>query len=353
MSIKQLKAASGTIKARDVDPAVSEARTAPVRHYAATERMHEAEQRVQELEQALAQAVQGGALRKLPLDQLFEAPGRRRQLTGEEYAELKASMDQIGILEPIRVRPHSDGGFEIVSGTNKTAIARELGWEDILCRITEADDVQAELEAFYANLFQHKLPAYEQYLGFKMMRKHEPQITQVEMARRSGKSESTISALMLFDGLPDEVHAKLAVNPHLLGYNAAARLGRLCAAGHAEEAVSAVVAIEKGEDQETAAQRAEQAVAVAASARKRAVSQAPATANRSKAATSSLLAGRKRYCDVTRAKGTLRLSFASEEEAELIEAAVTALLRQRAAELAAGNAQAPKSPIETFLYKTD
>lgn len=210
-------------------------RTAPGQLMDLQGRYVEATDRIKELE---AQLATGQAL-EIPLDQLHEVPGRKRKLTDEQFSELVENLRKNPLVQAITVRPRAKGGFEIVSGNNRTAAYRKLGRDKIMAVGLQATDEQVDLSAFYANLLQPSLPDYEKYLGFKR-RQEKTGKTQRELADEAGIPESTVSSLFSFDKLPDEAKAHLDVKPQLLGYHAAIKLAQAAASGNADLVIEAV-----------------------------------------------------------------------------------------------------------------
>lgn len=321
MGVKDLAAKTASVTGRAVDKgAEKEPRSAPVKLYDMTARMHAAEQKAEELQHALNEAVQGGELRELPLSDLHEVPGRRRTLTPVQYNDLKENLTHNEIIDAIKVSPREAGGWDIVSGNNKTAIMRELGRETVLCRIQNLDKVEADIQAFNANLFQTTLPDYEKYLGFKMLMKVHDGMRQVDLVKRTGKSKSVISELLSFDDLPPAVHEMLRLQPQLIGQRAAAQLAAQARNGLENEVIEAVCAIAtKGIDQAAAVQ-----MVVAAAGRKTAP---PA---REKPLPVTIRSGRTTYCSVVLASKVLRIEFATKEEATAVEEAIRTVLQNRA-----------------------
>ncbi|MDQ1835489.1 ParB/RepB/Spo0J family partition protein [Massilia scottii] len=338
MGIKDLARETAGITARPVDEASDQKpRTAPVMMYDVTARMHAAEKKAEELHAALESARQGGQLRTLSLDELHEAPGRRRKLTDSQYADLKENLRHNKIIDLIKVRPRNNGGFEIVSGNNKAAILRELGVKEILCRVEDLDDAQADLEGFYANLFQTTLPEYEKYLGFKMLLEREPDLSKAELSRRSGKSKSVVSELMAFDQLPPAVHKILKNRPDLLGHRYGAQLAALTLQGKEKDVIFAVEAIAKGELDQTEAvdlvtngpqtpvPPSSEPVEKTAETKKRTLRLRPEAL--------TIRAGRATYCNLVRASKVMRIEFTTEAEAIEVEKTLQEILQKRADKL--------------------
>jgi ParB family chromosome partitioning protein len=63
---------------------------------------------------------------------LIEVSGAnpRKDLKGETFKELKQSIDEHGILEPLLVRPKGKG-YELVAGERRLTAARELKLETV------------------------------------------------------------------------------------------------------------------------------------------------------------------------------------------------------------------------------
>lgn len=281
--------------------------------------------RIKKLEEELEQAKEKGGSAELPLDELHEVPHRRRKLTHQQYQELKQNLRNNPLVTPITVRRREAGGFEIVSGSNRVAIFRELGRSHIPARLLDSDDLQAEVNAFYANLLQADLPDYEKYLGFKKIMATHGNMTQADMAEAAGVSRSFVSQLMAFDELPEGVLALLAEQPSLMGANAAQDLATLVKKGRVEQVLDAVRKLAAGELDQTRAVKfaATDAVTKIVSTRPEPV---------------RIRIGKTTYCDIQRADKVLRIQFKSAEDAAAMQEAVREVLERRAKELQTGSA---------------
>ena len=98
--------------------------------------------------------MQGKRIAKLPIDQLhpFQTANIGFKLYSEE--NLRALADDIavnGLLEAVKVRPIANG-YEILSGHNRVAACKLLGWAEILADIEPVDDDRAIVIATVTNL---------------------------------------------------------------------------------------------------------------------------------------------------------------------------------------------------------
>lgn len=274
------------------------------------------QERIKALEEELRKAQQIGGAAELPLEDIHEVAGRRRKLTEQQYGELKQNLRNNPLVTPITVRPREEGGFEIVSGSNRVAIFRELGRSHIPARLLESDDKQAEVNAFFANLLQADLPDYEKYLGFKKMMELHGEMTQVDLAERAGVSRSFVSQLMSFSDLPEPVLSLLTDKPALLGANAAQDLAVLVRKGKVQQVIDAVAKLASGE--------LDQGRAV-----KLAAMDPNMVVKREKPEPIRLKLGKATYCDMHRVEKVLRIQFQSAEEAAEIEDAIREVLERR------------------------
>ncbi|MCL2359855.1 MAG: ParB/RepB/Spo0J family partition protein [Candidatus Bathyarchaeota archaeon] len=82
----------------------------------------------------------------LRLNQIRANPWNANFMDPQDQEALKQCMHQTGPEKtlPIVVRLMADGGYELVDGEHRWAIAKELGWTKISVIIREADDLQAK-----------------------------------------------------------------------------------------------------------------------------------------------------------------------------------------------------------------
>jgi ParB family chromosome partitioning protein len=169
---------------------------------------------------------------EVDLSDLVEVEGRRRVLSQQEYAELKANIQHNKLTTPVTVRPLGGGKYEIVSGHNRVSIFKEMGLKSIPAFIRDYSSVDAERGAFYANLLHKSLPDYEKYLGFKKIMTLTGK-TQSEIAEEAGVSKTTISFLMAFEDLAQDLRSQIADKPAGVSARFAAELSKLANPGKA------------------------------------------------------------------------------------------------------------------------
>jgi ParB-like chromosome segregation protein Spo0J len=67
------------------------------------------------------------------IDSLIFAEYNPRQLTEEQYQQLKDSITRFGLVDPIIVNQHQDRKNIIVGGHQRTRVAKKLGIEEVPC----------------------------------------------------------------------------------------------------------------------------------------------------------------------------------------------------------------------------
>lgn len=274
----------------------------------------EARARLAEAEAALSTALENQPSRKAKLDELYEVPGRRRKLSPEQYAELRANLEHNPLAHPVTVRVRQNGGYEIVSGNNRTAIFRELGRDEIDITVLDLSDDETDRAAFYSNLLQPNLTDFEKFIGFKQ-RMAKTGLTQTQIATEAGVSQPYISALMAFAELPAEALALIADAPNKFGAKAIQELAKLVKQGKGAKVTEAIQKVVTDELNQSSA-----------------VSLAKSTNTPKKAISPSVLIkhGRSTYCEAKRRDKLVSLAFSSAEEAEATFEAIQDFLKHRA-----------------------
>lgn len=123
----------------------------------------------------------------------------RRGLTDDDprLDELKMSLEQTGLLQPIVVRPPLEaesGWYPLVAGERRLRAARSLGWSHILAHVKVMSDAEADQIMLAENVQRQSLTLLEEASAYdRMMAKHG--WSQSQVAQAVGKVGSYISAI--------------------------------------------------------------------------------------------------------------------------------------------------------------
>lgn len=121
----------------------------------------------------------------------------------EKLDELKTSINEKGVLQPILVRKMGNN-YEVVAGERRLRASRQLGLSEVPVLITEVSDKEALVMALVENIQREELNPIEEAQAFKKLIE-EFQYTQEQVAQSVGKDRSTISNLIRLLRLPDEI----------------------------------------------------------------------------------------------------------------------------------------------------
>ena len=140
----------------------------------------------------------GKGIRNVKIDAIQPDPNQPRKAFDEgALAELAASIQSIGIIQPPVVRTHDDG-YLLISGERRWRAARQLGWEkiDVIVR----DDLHAHAQ-LVENIQREALSPWEIYRVVSA--ELAAGTTHADLARSIGKSRTWVTAYAAVDGMPE------------------------------------------------------------------------------------------------------------------------------------------------------
>src|SRR5690348_15363886 len=104
------------------------------------------------------QTVEGAYFAELPINAITPNARQPRQVFDEEaMAELVHSVKEIGLLQPIVVRPAGDEGYELIMGERRWRATREAGLDTIPAIVRETEDTALLRDALLENLHRSQL----------------------------------------------------------------------------------------------------------------------------------------------------------------------------------------------------
>lgn len=154
------------------------------------------------------QTSSGERVLSLPLSQIRPNPHQpRRAFDPAALEELADSIRALGILQPLTVRRTAEG-WELVAGERRLRAAGLAGLESVPCLPIRADSQEASLLAVVENLQRRDLDFLEEALALdKLLRTY--CLSQDEVARRIGKSQSAVANKLRLLRLPSRILEQL------------------------------------------------------------------------------------------------------------------------------------------------
>jgi len=162
------------------------------------------------------QPVPGAEFAEIPVDAIRPNPRQPRTVFDEDdLAELVHSIQEIGVLQPVVVRPAPDAQpgdevrFELIMGERRWRASRVAGKETVpaIIRMTEEDDLLRD--ALLENLHRTQLNALEEAAAYQQLL-DDFGCTQEELAQRIGRSRPQISNTLRLLRLPPVVARRVA-----------------------------------------------------------------------------------------------------------------------------------------------
>lgn len=150
-----------------------------------------------------------GRPREIPVGEIDRSPYQTRSRFDEvQLAELAASITATGVVQPIVVRPLPHGRFQLIAGERRWLASQRAGKETIPAIIRQVSDEQAMEMTIVENLQRSDLNPMEQARAFERLAR-EFQLTQEQMAKRTGKDRASVGNFLRLLKLPTEVQTQV------------------------------------------------------------------------------------------------------------------------------------------------
>lgn len=134
----------------------------------------------------------------------------------EALEELKSSIKEKGILQPILVRTKNDR-FEIVAGERRFRAAQALGLEEVPVVVKDVSDEEALVLALIENIQREELNVIEEAKAFKRL-VDDFHLTQEQVADAVGKNRSTVTNILRLLRLPVAIQDAVSKNLISMGH---------------------------------------------------------------------------------------------------------------------------------------
>jgi len=158
---------------------------------------------------AEAQHELGAHFQELPIDSIVPNPYQPREEFDEAgIASLADSIEQVGVLQPILVRPVEDGAYQLIAGERRWRASRQAGLTEIPAIVREIRDVSALEHAVVENLHRQDLNALEEAAAYQQLI-DDFGFTQEELAKRVGKSRPSVTNTLRLLNLPPAIQGLL------------------------------------------------------------------------------------------------------------------------------------------------
>jgi ParB family chromosome partitioning protein len=198
--------------------------------------------------------VDGAYFAELPVGAIRPNPRQPRQVFDEDaLAELVHSIQEVGLLQPVVVRPSAPGEYELIMGERRWRATQHAGLDTIPAIVRETGDDELLRDALLENLHRADLNPLEEAAAYQQLL-DDFGCTHDELATRIGRSRPQISNTLRLLKLSPAVQRRVAAGVlsagharALLGLDDAAaqdRLaGRVVAEGISVRGLEEIVAV--------------------------------------------------------------------------------------------------------------
>jgi ParB family transcriptional regulator, chromosome partitioning protein len=147
----------------------------------------------------------GEVVREIAVELIDRNPYQTRTRFDEiALAELAESIKSSGVIQPVMVRPQSNGRFQLIAGERRWMASQKAGKKTIPAIAKTVSNEQAMEITIIENLQREDLNAMEQARAYERLGR-EFGLTQEQMAQRTGKDRSSVSNFLRLLKLPTEV----------------------------------------------------------------------------------------------------------------------------------------------------
>ena len=168
-----------------------------------------------------------GGVQTVPVSDLSPSPFQPRQrFDAEKIEELAASMRSQGILQPLLVRPASEGvdtKYEIIAGERRWRAAQKAKIHDVPVLVRELPNLDAAEIALLENIQREDLSIFEEAEGYRRLIA-QFDYSQTVVAERVGKSRAHVANALRLLAMPENLR-RLVEEGALSAGHARAMLG--------------------------------------------------------------------------------------------------------------------------------
>ena len=148
---------------------------------------------------------------RLSVDQIVPSRYQPRLYFDENaLIELSESIKQQGLIQPITVRAVDDH-YEIIAGERRFRACRLAGYKEVPCYVLSPDEAQAAEMALVENIQREDLSAIEEAQGYVQIIR-QSSLTQEQLAKKLGRSQSSIANKIRLLNLPEEIQEGVMEN---------------------------------------------------------------------------------------------------------------------------------------------
>lgn len=149
---------------------------------------------------------------QIPISMITANPDQPRKVfRDEELSELRDSIAEYGVLQPLIVKKAEGRKFFLIAGERRLRAATLAGLKTVPAVVRTFDEREVALVALVENVQRENLNFLEEARAYKKLM-DDFGLTQGEIAKRVSKQQSTISNKIRILGLPEDIQEAILEN---------------------------------------------------------------------------------------------------------------------------------------------
>jgi ParB family chromosome partitioning protein len=165
--------------------------------------------------------IAGAYFKEIALGAIVPNPRQPREIFDpERLDELAASIREVGLLQPIVVRPVGGGQYELIMGERRWRACKQAGLDVVPAIVRNTQDTDLLRDALIENLQREQLNPLEEAAAYQQLL-DDFQATHEQLAEKVGRSRSHITNTLRLLNLPPEVQKTVAAGVISAGHGRA------------------------------------------------------------------------------------------------------------------------------------
>ncbi|GAA2891404.1 ParB/RepB/Spo0J family partition protein [Streptosporangium fragile] len=162
--------------------------------------------------------VAGAYFLEIPVRDITPNPRQPREIFDDDaLRELADSIREVGLLQPVVVRPAGEGRYELIMGERRWRASKLAGLSEIPAIVRSTQEDKLLLDALIENLQREQLNALEEAAAYEQLLK-DFGATHEQLATRIGRSRSHVTNMLRLLKLPPRVQRRVAAGTITAGH---------------------------------------------------------------------------------------------------------------------------------------
>jgi ParB family chromosome partitioning protein len=181
------------------------------RNYAKKTTLSSSPKKTKELQPKAEQPIAEKSIMTVGVEEIVPNPYQpRTNFDPSKLQELSDSIISHGIIQPLVVSHSKESGYELIAGERRLEASKLAGLDKVPVVVREATEQNKAEWALIENIQRHNLNPIEEAKAYERI-KEDFNLTQDEIAKKVGKSRSSVANILRLLNLPEEIQDALSM----------------------------------------------------------------------------------------------------------------------------------------------